>query len=289
MVRLWAVRARRLWGSIPDCFGLLDWILIVAGVRFESRVGWQRFAWNLYVGVGYFQFLIGVVNFFGAVVNVEDVVMTVWSTNMVAAEIQCLLKHVHLLRHDVVIKEVRNFLQGTGYSSGDSEFDAGVRKRFRNNTRILLVVFGVQILIVQIFCWIPNSLQLRTFHIPSWIGRYFGTRFAWFIQVIYISAFASFWASKLFCCTIVAAVLMTGVKVEQEILVHQLGNLEDELKDLWENYHESDHTQILFWERFKSLVQRTMKHQSLILLYADRLCNEPNIELIPLFTEKFKS
>ncbi|KAL9696825.1 hypothetical protein quinque_000266 [Culex quinquefasciatus] len=163
MVRLWAVRARRLWESIPDCFGLLDWILIVAGVRFESRVGWQRFAWNLYVGVGYFQFLIGVVNFFGAVVNVEDVVMTVWSTNMVAAEIQCLLKHVHLLRHDVVIKEFQT-ISGHMFSlSVQLPYSAEHRREYLGMRSTLNIVARCSQNVIRFGCPGISSISLEVF------------------------------------------------------------------------------------------------------------------------------
>ncbi|KAL9694025.1 hypothetical protein quinque_013310 [Culex quinquefasciatus] len=156
------LRIIRLWQSIPDCFWLLDHLLIAAAVNVNAPNLWQKVTWALHQLLGYSQMCLAVLGFASALLWLDDVLAMFWSVLLFGTTVHCLAKCYLLRRYDGEICNVRSFLTSAEFSSGDAIFDAAARRQYRRKSRMLIIAVGLVLLFNQLVVWIPNEQQRIT-------------------------------------------------------------------------------------------------------------------------------
>ncbi|EDS29777.1 conserved hypothetical protein [Culex quinquefasciatus] len=137
------LRIIRLWQSIPDCFWLLDHLLIAAAVNVNAPNLWQKVTWALHQLLGYSQMCLAVLGFASALLWLDDVLAMFWSVLLFGTTVHCLAKCYLLRRYDGEICNVRSFLTSAEFSSGDAIFDAAARRQYRRKSRMLIIAVGL--------------------------------------------------------------------------------------------------------------------------------------------------
>lgn len=224
----------------------------------------QKKVWIIFHAVGAFQMLMTLLGLTSALVRMDDVLLVIWCTILFTAELLCLAKCYLLMRYDGEMEDLRYFLNAGSFSSGDQNFDVSARKKYQRSSSLIAIAVSLIILLDQVVCWIPKIQQARTFYVPPWIGTHYGEWFAFIVQAVHTSTFASFWLFKIFGCSVLSIFSLKGLKAEQIIVNHSFERLTELLKDL----QTSKITRKQFWVHLKSSIKITMDQQTLVFGYS---------------------
>lgn len=261
-----------------DPFWLLDKFLLVAGARCTPRNRWQRIGWVLYHTFIYSQLSITLVCFISAVLFEEDSVTCIRTLLTFVTFSLCVVKINLLLKNSGGVLKLRALLQAPDFCSGDPDFDASVRKRFKRTSRMLIIIIALVIMIQQVLSWIPSEAIDIIFEIPAWVAWCWGDRVSLLIKNWYISFCLTIWCYKMYGCTVTVVILMLGFEAEQTILAHNFGQIHNDLQNLRQSYWDCELAKKQYWERLRSLVRVSFDQQQLLLGYVQAMC-ETTIQL----------
>ncbi|KAL1398017.1 hypothetical protein pipiens_002447 [Culex pipiens pipiens] len=93
------LRIIRLWQSIPDCFWLLDRLLIAADINVNPQNRLQKVSWVLHRLLGYSQMCLAFLGLTSALLWLDDVFGMFWSVLIFCTTVHCLTKCYLLRRH----------------------------------------------------------------------------------------------------------------------------------------------------------------------------------------------
>ncbi|KAL1373555.1 hypothetical protein pipiens_018600, partial [Culex pipiens pipiens] len=212
-------------------FWLLDYLLILGGTYHRPRGVWRITFWYLYQLLSVFQYGLQILIVVSNLCSLEDQTSTIWSAISLLAMTLCYVKQLLVWRYRETIKNLRTFITGSRFCSGNPSYDEALRGKFFRISQQMVVAILALILLDEVFISAPSSLRTRWFGIPQWIYSYgYGTALA--IELAFYPFFALVWVSKLFCGSATVAIILLGLRTELQILTQYYGRLSRNLQTL---------------------------------------------------------
>lgn len=219
-------KAKHFWSKGPasNSFGMLNVLLLCAGIRTQLAVTWS---WERPV-----RYLVHLISAYHSVVIILQAAHVIAEQNDVMEAAFCLIKIVGVVSayikillltyHANSIDEVELFIRSKPMNSGDEEYDSRVRGKFLRLTLVVIrYVFGVLIVDEILFAF-PNSQRNKLFKLPPAMSSLGSGITAWLANFMFVNWMPLIWLSKYLCCTIKLGVLLMGLRVEFKILTHKL-------------------------------------------------------------------
>ncbi|EDS32840.1 conserved hypothetical protein [Culex quinquefasciatus] len=214
-----------------DVFWLLDYLLILGGTYHRPRGVWRITIWYLYQLLSVFQCCLQILIVVSNLNSLQDQTSTIWSAISLLAMTLCYVKQLLLWRYRESINNLRTFITGSRFCSGNPSYDEALRSKFSRVSQQMVVAILALILLDEVFIAAPSSLRTRWFGIPQWFYSYgYGTALA--IELAFYPFFALIWVSKLFCGSATVAIVLLGLRTELQILTQYYGRLTRNLQSL---------------------------------------------------------
>lgn len=241
-----------------DVFWLLDYLLILGGTYHRPRGVWRITIWYLYQLLSVFQCCLQILIVVSNLNSLQDQTSTIWSAISLLAMTLCYVKQLLLWRYRESINNLRTFITGSRFCSGNPSYDEALRSKFSRVSQQMVVAILALILLDEVFIAAPSSLRTRWFGIPQWFYSYgYGTALA--IELAFYPFFALIWVSKLFCGSATVAIVLLGLRTELQILTQYYGRLTRCLQMelslgpflFYDRYQKSPRIRSLFWDQLR--------------------------------------
>lgn len=237
-------------------FWLLDYLLILGGTYHRPRGVWRITFWYLYQLLSVFHYCLQILIVVSNLSSWQDKTSTIWSAMSLFAMTMCYVKQWLLWRYRHSIKNLRTFVNGSRFCSGNPSYDEAVRRKFFRVSQRMVVAILALILLDEVFIAAPSSLRTRWFGIPQWFYSYgYGTALA--VELAFYPFFALIWVSKLFCGSATVVIILLGLRTELQILMQYYGRLTRCLQMelslgpflFYDRYQKSPRIRSLFWDQ----------------------------------------
>ncbi|KAL9696710.1 hypothetical protein quinque_016289 [Culex quinquefasciatus] len=110
-----------------DVFWLLDYLLILGGTYHRPRGVWRITIWYLYQLLSVFQCCLQILIVVSNLNSLQDQTSTIWSTISLLAMTLCYVKQLLLWRYRESINNLRTFITGSRFCSGNPSYDEALR------------------------------------------------------------------------------------------------------------------------------------------------------------------
>lgn len=217
----------------------LDLVVICAGVHpIPGPEPWKRRCLTLYRLLGFYQLMMSLARVGFSIYNQDDLLGLCASIVILAVLVISLVKAYILERYREAIRQSKVFDKSNFAHSGDSDYDASVRRdAARAAGKVTLVIF-LLVSCDQVMVTVPNSARDLVYGIPKQF-HLVGSLASRFLQEAYVFLIIFSWGNRYFYYSLTVMYLLLGLRSELKIVARGYETIQNRVQAQISEHHNN--------------------------------------------------